>query len=38
MKIKNIVFNIDNISSYKKEQSEKKSEKKYKNTISKRVI
>lgn len=34
MKIKNIVFNIDNISSYKKEQSEKK----YKNIISKRVI
>jgi hypothetical protein len=34
MKIKNIVFNIDKFSSYKKEQSEKK----YKNTISKRVI
>jgi len=34
MKIKNIIFNIDNISSYKKEQSEKN----YKNTISKRVI
>ena len=34
MKIKNIVFNINNNSPYKKEQSEKK----YKNTISKRVI